>query len=215
MIRVQSLPPIYPPRPWGSIPPETVSRYRGYLAQYKFNDIRLLISIDAKGAVSLLTRKRQPVRSFGVDERLRAQFGRLRTKRGKLYLLDGGVLRSGYGPDLRKPVVLWDLLVYESQYLIGSTYEERYRLLSNLCINPRKLETATGHETALEVGPDLWLARNFTGDYARRFQMTHRMEEVEGLVLKDPGGRLEWGAREENNGGWQIRVRKASARHLM
>jgi hypothetical protein len=215
MIRVQSLPPIYPPRPWGAIPPESVSRYRGYIAQYKFNDIRLLISIGPDGVVSLQTRKRQPLKSFGIDERLCRQFARLRTKRGKLYLLDGGVLRSGFGPEQRKAVVLWDLLVYESQYLLGTTYEERYRLLSNLCVNPRKIEAATGHETALEVGPDLWLARNFTSDFTRRFEMTRKMDEIEGLVLKDPRGKLEWGAREENNGDWQIRVRKPSARHLM
>lgn len=215
MIQVQKIPPIFPPRPWGSIPPETVSKYRGYYAQYKYDDIRLLIEVGREGEVTLSTRKRQPLKSFAVDERLRRQFAGLRTKRGRLYLFDGGVLRTGYGPELRKPVILWDVLVYEDRYLLGSTYEERYHLLSNLCINPRKFETATGHQTAFEVGPDLWLARNFTGDFARRFESTRGMEEIEGLVLKDPAGRLEWGIREENNGSWQIRVRKASGRHLM
>ena len=84
--------------PYGSKSPETVSRYRGYLAQYKYNDIRLLISVAGDGSISLTTRKRQPLKSFEVDESLRRQFSRLRTKRGKIYLLDGGVLRSAYGP---------------------------------------------------------------------------------------------------------------------
>jgi hypothetical protein len=39
-------------------------------------------------------------------------------------------------------------------------------------------------------------------------------DELEGLMLKNPRGKLEWGTKEENNGRWQIRVRKNTGRHL-
>jgi hypothetical protein len=37
---------------------------------------------------------------------------------------------------------------------------------------------------------------------------------LEGLILKNPRAPLDWGVREENNGAWQIRVRKQSGRHV-
>jgi ATP-dependent DNA ligase len=215
MKRVETFPQIYPPRPRGAIPPDTVGRYEGYLAQYKYDDIRLLIHVDRKGKLGLMTRKREPVKSFSVDRALEKQFARIRTRKGFLYLFDGGVLRTAYGPEARHPLILWDVLVHEDQYLLGTKYADRYDLLYGLCGKPKRFESRTGREVALEIGPDLWLARNFRSMLPERFAIAKETSELEGLVLKNPNGVLEWGVTEENNGEWQIRVRKASKRHLM
>jgi len=213
-MRVTELPKIYPPRPRGAIHPSTVGRYRGYLAQYKVNDIRVLIAIMADGEVAIQSRKREPVRSFRLDATFRREFAKLRTRKGAPYLLDGGIFRADFGRE-RRPIVLWDLLVDAGDYLLGSTYRERYDRLRKLAGNPSRLERITGYACGFVIAPELWLARNFTENFAARFEKTRAMDEVEGLVLKNPRGRLQWGIAEENNGDWNIRVRKANARHLI
>jgi hypothetical protein len=104
--------------------------------------------------------------------------------------------------------VLWDILVWNNQYLVGTSYLKRYRLLSQVCGNPSRYESETGRSIALRVNSCVWLAPVFRNELRRRFDELTPLHEIEGLVLKNPSAKLQWGLREDNNGDWQIRVRK-------
>lgn len=213
-MHVTQFPAIYPPRPLGAISPATLANYSGYVAQYKFNDIRILIQIDARGKASLLSRKREPLLSYELTRNARDSLAKLKLPRGSLHLLDGGLMRTSDFPGGVHPIVLWDVLMLKSEYLVGTTYAERYARLRAICGNPRARERESGARLALRVGPELWLCDSYSSDFASLFASTLEQDALEGLVMKDPNGKLEIGASEENNGAWQIRVRKTNARHV-
>ena len=113
-----------------------------------------------------------------------------------------------YSRLLKDRIVLYDILVHNSEFLVGSTYDSRHSLLTSVCGAPRELEKDTGRGIALVAKDGLWLAQCFSEDLAARFKDHLDLDEIEGLVLKDPGGKLEFGVSVKNNSAWQIRCRK-------
>ncbi|MCM2277458.1 MAG: hypothetical protein NDJ89_05230 [Oligoflexia bacterium] len=202
--------PLFPPRPEGSLPPESLSGLRGHIVQPKYDDIRAVIYFLPDSGITLLSRQREPIASFRMTDRMRASFERLKLPRGEFHVLDGGLLRRW-----RDRVVLWDVLVYRGNHLLGTTYRQRYELLKKIAGNPVKWEGDTGHRIALRIAETLWLAPDLGGSGLHEtFARFREIEGIEGFVLKDPNGRLERGIRERNNGTWQIRVRKPSANYF-
>jgi ATP-dependent DNA ligase len=214
MIEVERFPLIYPPRPKESINPESVSKFGGYLAQFKYDDIRAMLYVNVNGSIYLRSRKREPIVSFDADPAFEEAVRSLDLKEGCLHLLDGGVMRRKLEGAQKPAVILWDILVHENRYLLGTTYAERYALLRRICGGPRKPVVACGQRIGLEIAPGLWLAPVFRSGFARLFERAKECELLEGIILKQPAGKLRWGVREENNGDWQVRVRKTTGRHV-
>jgi hypothetical protein len=214
MIEVDRFPLIYPPRPRNSINPDSVALFRGYLAQLKYDDIRAMVYLNVNGGIALRSRRREPLVSFTVEPELEASIRALDLKEGYLHLLDGGVLRTRPFGMRRPPVILWDILVHENRYLLGTTYAERYALLRRICGNPKKPVVACDQRVGLEVAPGIWLAPVFRSGFSRLFERARECPFLEGIILKNPEGKLRWGVSEENNGDWQIRVRKTTGRHV-
>jgi ATP-dependent DNA ligase len=200
---------MYPPRPDGSTHPDTLSQYPGWWGQRKFNGTRTLVFFHEDGTIALWNRHKEQHRAFQMGNAMRDSLDDLKRKckKGKIYVFDGELMHSKT-KNLKNRIILWDILVYESEYMIGSTYEERYNLLCKLLKNPSKHETITGKSLALEINNNIWLAEVFKEDLLARFKEALSSDEIEGLVLKNPSGKLDFGIKESNNGSWQIRVRK-------
>ena len=197
---------IYPPRIKIILPPENLDRVRGYIAQYKYNDIRTLFHFLPE-EILLFTRKREPVREYSLTERMKSALRKLRLDPTKLHTLDGGIMRhltvSG-----ESPIVIWDILVHDNLPLTDTTMIDRYRLLQKICSNPKKIENATGHQIGLEIDGPLWLAPIFTKNLREHFLEAIPTDYLEGLILKDPRARLSTPRHEDNNTSWQIKIRK-------
>lgn len=207
-LRFDEFRPIYPPRPELNINPATLGRYRGFIAQYKYNDFRALLYILPDGSISLLNRYRQLMR-YVMSDAMKKAIQAIRVKPGYFYVFDGGLMiRAG---KVRDRLILWDILVHENEYLVGTTYRDRYRLLFQIMGEPNRFERETGHKVALQVNRYVWIAHSFTDQFEERYRSAIVLDEIEGLVLKNPAGRLEQGIFEHNNGSWMIRVRKPSA----
>jgi ATP-dependent DNA ligase len=205
---------IFPPRPGGAINPSEVDRFGRFLAQYKYNDIRTLIHLLPGGEIKILSRKKEALRSYTLTALMKKSLRALKLKKDSYHVLDGGLMRSAFGLSREKSIVLWDILVHENQYLLLTTYAERYRLLETIAGCPRRSEHETGHQIGLEIRPHLWLAPLFRSHFSDHFKKAEQAEDLEGLVLKNPRGKLRWGSSEENNGEWQIRVRKTNGRYV-
>lgn len=202
---------LYPPRPGGAINPATLNRYSGYFAQYKYNDIRTLVYFYPDSHIELLNRHKQPHAIYSLTESMLASLRSLRLAAGSFHVLDGGLMHKK--TPLRDRIILWDVLVYDSQYLVQTTFRERYELLKKICGDPKEYESQTGHHIALKIAERLWLAPVFTTNLPSRYESLLHLDEIEGLVLKDPNGKLEPAIRPDNNLGWQIRVRKPHANY--
>lgn len=199
---------IFPPRPGGATNPAGLHEFegKGRVAQWKYNDIRVLIYLLPEGELRVLNRHAARLGPGQYSARGARSLASLRLPHGGIHVFDGGALRTN-----GSPFILWDVLVFNGRYLLGTTYESRYRLLNRALGEPRWMERKTGHGIALEAGPYLWLAPLFKRDFRERYEQLLHLPEVEGLVIKDPKGRLDWGLREENNGRWAVKVRKPHA----
>jgi len=100
-------------------------------------------------------------------------------------------------------VNIYDLLVWRSQFLLASTFMERQKLLdSKLKTN---VETAT-HYVCDNEGK-IWYAKLFTKDFKKLFKSIKDTKIDEGLVLKDPDGKLQSCRTITENTGWQVKCR--------
>jgi ATP-dependent DNA ligase len=206
-VRFDTLKPIYPPRASHAINPDALLNFKNFWAQYKYNDTRTLIYVMPDGKIELFNRHKEHHVMYKMSEAMHRSLKSLSLSPGKMHVLDGGLMHNKTR-NVKDRIVLWDILVSDSEYLIGSTYRSRYEKLLVLMQEPKELEQETKHQIALRVNQNIWLAQIFKEELGKRYQELIHLDEIEGLILKDPNGRLQWGIKEENNGAWQIRVRK-------
>jgi ATP-dependent DNA ligase len=195
------------------MPPSSLDRFKGFIAQYKYDDIRTLVHFHRGGEVTLLTRKLEPVKEYRLTPRMTAAFRSLELDPARIHVLDGGVMRHlrVHGEN---PIVLWDILVHNGQYLLDTTYAERYQLLRELAGEPATFESKTGRKIGLIVSDELWLAPTFTEDFGGLFDGIADLDPIEGLLLKNAHARLESGFKEVNNSRWQIKIRKPKKHYM-
>lgn len=198
---------IYPPRPAGAIPPHHVDRYPGWIAQYKFNGTRNVVFMFPDGHIEMFNRHKQWNKAYKPTEDMVLAFHALNLPKGKFHVFDGELMHSKTR-GIKDRFILFDILVFNGEYLLGTRYIDRYRMLEALLGTPTEFEAETGNKIAYRVNNNIWFSKIYTKDLKERFKKLIHMDEVEGLVLKDPNGRLTFGLQEENNGSWMIRVRK-------
>lgn len=198
---------LYPPHPAITWKPSELHSLRGYRAQYKYDDWHVLVYFFPNGKIRLYSRKKGPLPRYRPPSPLMQELGRLKLPPGEFHVLDGGLIH--YRSDrVKNTIVLWDVLVHSSEYLLGTTYESRYRLLRKICGNPKKPVKLDRVPIALSIAPQLWLAPLLSDDPKRLFDEASAVPEIEGLVLKKMNAPLERAHRMESNARWQIRVRK-------
>jgi ATP-dependent DNA ligase len=106
----------------------------------------------------------------------------------------------------KSKIVLFDVLVIGKHLFCGPTLEERLKMLSEICGKPVQREP--GHGIALLVSENIWMAETFVDNFKDRFAEFAGLDEIEGLVLKLKGSRLDNLGKKEHDVNWQIRCRK-------
>jgi ATP-dependent DNA ligase len=206
---------IYPPHPAVTWHPKDFHNISRFIAQYKYDDWRVLIYFFPNGTIDFYNRKKEKLPRFQAPAKLLDSLQKLNLPHGCFHVLDGGLLHYKTSR-VKNTIVLWDILVFENRWLIGSSYKERYKILKSVCGNPLKNVTlkyrkdgkAIAVDVALEVTKHLWLARSFRGNFRELFEKARPLAEIEGLVLKDPNAKLQRPFKMTENAKWLIRVRK-------
>lgn len=198
---------LYPPRPGTSVQPNTLAGYPGWWAQRKYNGTRTMVYLSPEGDLALYSRHREPLKTYSCSPALRSGLSQIQSSSGWT-VLDGELLHSKT-KGLKDRLVVFDLLVHEGKYLLGSTYKKRYEILATSLKSPTQLEQHSGRGLALQTSlcVSLWLAPILPVTQESYSELLD-LDEIEGLVLKNPGGVLLPGTRPDNNGDWLIRVRK-------
>lgn len=201
---------MYPPRPEGSAHPDTMGNYPGWWGQRKYNGTRTTVFLSPEREVHLRTRHREEHKAYRLTDAMREALLSLVTG-GEWNVFDGELLHSKT-PNVKDRIVLFDILVHNGRYLTGTTFQERCDILNHACGSPDEHEDETGRRIALKVNQNVWLAETFVFGAQRAsrvlFDELIDMDEIEGCVLKDPGGILKPGVTEKNNSEWMVRVRK-------
>jgi len=218
---------MYPPRPKLSIPPDKIQDYedKGYVGQLKFNGTRTLVEIRPGGNISLWTRHREPHKAYALSQAMKTDLLDLYNHNmdsTKTVVFDGELMHSKT-KGLKDTLILFDILVCDSNYFIGMPMLQRSLILDDVCGNPNKHETETGRKIASQARiffldekenvkfrylDRVWLAETFCFNLTDVYKSRIDMEEIEGLVLKKPMAPLDRGFSENNNGDWLIRCRK-------
>ena len=108
------------------------------------------------------------------------------------------------GKLFNKKFVIFDILVYENMYLVGSTFEERYELIKSI-YNLKEYD-----DYLFQVSENVFFVKSFKDKFEKRFKSIIKVDMLEGFVLKRKNAKLERGTREKNNVNSQLKCRKAT-----
>jgi hypothetical protein len=199
----------------------------------KYNDKRSELSIS-DGEVQLFNRHKSFHKTFTLTDSLRNEI--ITVCRDILHLdiskwsyLDGGLL-DGKNKHISGMFVIWDILVREGDWLIGSTYQERYDwLLTKAKAAGNESFFVTINEQKFDFGIKLsehifiprfwdtfescWEFTKLVNAAAGWTSSTDGEAILEGIVLKNPKGVLKPDCgRPENNTSWSARSRICTKR---
>lgn len=208
----------YPPRPEGKISPDQLTKYDTgeYMAQPKYNGSCAALAMNENPAsMQLFNRHAEKLTLVKHDLIDFAAAYRGQENNSWLYLC-GELLnknqRGENGQPFNQKFIIWDILVFKSQYLTGTSFEWRQQLLEELYPCNRMQITANGLEQYDHLcctgHTGIYRAPNYTHGFADLYTDITKTELYEGLVLKRRTAKLEYGFNEKNNTGWQIKCRK-------
>lgn len=188
---------ITPPRAEGKVAPATLPFYeqKGWIAQCKKNGTNSVIFVPPSEKIFAKTRHNDDHKAWKFTEGSSKIFDETRNAGWNVFNAE---LMHSKGNGFRDINYLHDVLVWNGEYLIGKTYQERFELLQNIFCDIKD-ETHSHYV----INDHTWLAKNFKADFSKLFHSLTNNED-EGLVLKNPKGKLEL----RDNTGWLVKCRK-------
>ena len=203
---------IYPPRPETVIPPDNINKLceEVYWGQIKMNGSCCEIYTYGEGA-----------------DKIRRNFGRHKNENLSNFKLndnDYDVLTCGntnwnlvVGEYLNKnkegvgnhKFIIFDILIYNSEYLINTTLEDRIKLLDKI------FGTVSENEYLYKITDNIYRVKTFKNNLKKiwdQIMIDHPTDKsvYEGLVFKKPQAKLMSGESERNNCLWHLKCRRAT-----
>ena len=206
MIKFDSFHYIYPPRPKNPVPQSELDFWDNgmLIGQPKMNGSNAVIFMNGKD-VHFYNRHNQRMTNvqLGKEELL------------ELYSGEGWMVINGEymnksksdenGQVFNHKLVIFDTLVHNGTYLLGSTFQDRVNLMDNLFGKNESEKTYL-----YSVTENIYRVKSYTSNFKEMFEELIKIDMVEGLVMKRKSGKLEIGNTENNNTKSQIKFRKAT-----
>jgi hypothetical protein len=197
---------LYPPRPEYKINPTTISTYDNgeYLAQPKYNGSCCVVFMN-ETELHVMNRHKQKMTLVHFDK---IDF-RSAYKGSGWMVLTGELLNKNQigetGESFNQKLIIWDILVYNGQYLIDTTIETRLELLTKLYP-----EMGGSHfKHLIPIGlKGIYRAPVYENKFDVLYQSIVSIPLYEGLVFKRKGVKLSYGYNSGNNSGWNVKCRK-------
>jgi hypothetical protein len=197
---------IYPTRPKNAIPDSDLNFWDNgsLIAQPKLNGSNT--TIYTNGIIYMvMNRHNQRLTNFQLpQDELKSLF---RGDEGKWLVLNCEYLNKSKQDENRvvfnHKLVIFDILVYNSDYLVGQTFEQRIKLLDDL-YGQKDSEKSYLYS----ISDDVYRVKSFESGFKSLFDNLTQIDMVEGLVLKRKNAKLEIGNTENNNTKSQLKARK-------
>jgi ATP-dependent DNA ligase len=221
----------WPPRtkarlPWGDDIVLPIWRnFPDVVAQYKLDGNRNMIFVSPERKVTFWNRKLDKVTGQPYQQNYEIQTPLLEkilaiAPDKQWTVFDSELMHTKGGGYVKNTIYLYDVLVWQSQHLQNTSYNNRYQIIENLGlpILPLLGKEASQVERGAIIGNNnIYLAQNILpADWDKAWKQVRRCDFIEGLVLKRTGpiSNLEYGSSEYNNSGWMVRVRKAKKNYV-
>ncbi len=205
---------LYPPRVEHKLQPASLEKLdtSEYIGEPKMNGSNTSVTISEKGVVA----KERHNTFFAIPPKF--DFKALHRGKGAMCLV-GEFMNKSKLDDAGKPFrgfCIWDIVAFENKILIGSTIEERLKLLNQLYPSTGTITASSGQIILLfktDV-PDIYKVNTFYSGFSLMYEQLSKVDMVEGFVLKRKNGKLEMMTREQNNIGWSVKVRKPTSNYM-
>ena len=201
MIRYESFQYIFPPRPKNPIQSKDLKIWDNdmMVAQPKLNGSNCTVYMDGQN-VYVYNRHGQKMSNFDLDKQeLQSLY------RGKGWMVLNGEYmnkskKDQFGEIFNNKFCLFDILVFENNYLVGKTFQERINMLNDFY--------GESNEVLHCITPNVFRIKSFYTEFEKLYNSLVSTDMMEGLVLKRKSAKLEVGSTENNNIKSQIKVRK-------
>jgi ATP-dependent DNA ligase len=196
---------IFPPRPKNAVSPDDLNFWDNgtLICQPKLNGSNCLIFTNGQKII-VMNRHNQRLTNFQLSD---AEVKNLYRGNGGWMILNGEYLNKSKsdetGQAFNHKFVIFDILCYDGDYLVGKTFEERVNLLDTLydCIESEK-------DYLYSISTNVYRVKSYRDGFKSFFDKYTPIDMIEGVVLKRANARLELGATEQNNIKSQLKSRK-------
>lgn len=198
---------IYPPRPKNAIPDSELDFWDNgsLIAQPKLNGSNCLIFTNGQKS-HVMNRHNQRLTNFQLSD---IEIRDIYRGTGNWTILNGEYMNKSKFDEnsqvFNHKLVIFDILAYDGEYLIGKTFSERIEILDKL-YGVEISEKSYLHR----VSQNVYRVRSYQSEFKQIYDTLTPIDMIEGLVLKRKSARLEAGSTENNNVKSQIKCRKAT-----
>ena len=196
---------IYPPRAENKISPKslpTFDKMGKFLSEPKLNGSSMQVYMDGVHTKTTNRHKSDITCKISLDELASIYKGKGEMVLCGEYMNKNQKDETGEYWNIK--YVIWDIIVYNGEHLLGMTFEERYQLLRKLYPdNPVKKYMHQITENCFRIDA-------IYSDFLKIFDDISQYDMYEGLILKRMDGKLENGTSENNNIRTQIKARKGT-----
>ena len=198
---------IFPPRPKNAIPDTELEFWDNgsLIAQPKLNGSNCVIFTNGVKTI-VMNRHNQRLSNFNIsDNEIKDIY------RGEGWMILNGEYMNKSKSDENNQVfnhkfVIFDILGYNGDYLVGKTFEERIQLLDEIYG-----QVDSEKEYLFKVTENVYRVKSYVDNFKSLYdKLTQNNQLMEGLVLKRKSARLELGTSENNNTKSQIKCRVAT-----
>jgi ATP-dependent DNA ligase len=196
---------IYPPRPKNAISPDELNFWdnESLISQPKLNGSNCLIFTNGDKFV-VMNRHNQRLTNFRLTD---SEVKELYRGNGGWLILNGEYLNKNKMDETGQPFnhkfVIFDILAFDGDYLVGKTFSERIELLDSLY---DKVDSEK--EYLYSISTNVYRVKSYINDFKNIFDRLTPIDMIEGLVMKRKTARLEIGTSELNNVKSQLKCRK-------
>jgi ATP dependent DNA ligase domain len=196
---------IFPPRPKNAIPSDELNFWDNgsLLGQPKLNGSNTTIYTNGEKHV-VMNRHGQRLTNFRLTEQ---EIKSMYRGNGEWLVINGEYMNKSKQDKSRKvfnhKFVIFDILVFDGNYLVGNTFEQRILLLDNLYGT-----IDSDQEHLYSVSENIYRVKSYTSNFTELYNDLVETDMMEGLVMKRKNAKLELGTTELNNVKSQIKCRK-------
>ena len=193
---------LYPPRPALKAPRTSITKFEelGFIAQPKLNGSCGVLFTDGERVI-FMNRHKSPFAKYSIPQE---ELKKLHRGEGWLVLVGEHMNKSqkdGKKKLFNGKFVIFDILVYSGQHLVGTTFSQRQELLDQL------YETQPFDTWISQISSSIFRVNNLQNAEEHWENLT-QTGMYEGYVFKRKDGKLDLGFNSGNNSGWQIKIRK-------
>ncbi len=197
---------IYPPRPKNAIPDSDLNFWdnNSLLVQPKLNGSNTTIYTNGQQVI-VMNRHNSRLTNFQISlDEIKSLF---RGNSGEWIVINGEYLNKSKqderGVTFNHKLVIFDILVFKSNYLVGQTFEQRVKLLDELYG-----QNDSEKSYLYSISNNVYRVKSYESGFKSIFDELTKIDLIEGLVMKRKNAKLEIGNTENNNTKSQLKARK-------